>query len=180
VLYVGSRSRYKNFYLAVDAVSNTGLSFVIVGKALNDDELGYVKNRLTENRYKCFLNIDNNTLNQLYNSAFCLLYPSSYEGFGIPVIEAQKAGCPVIAYNASSIPEIIGDTPLLLRELSVEKIQHCFTLLKDERVRKEIIENGINNSKNYSWDKTYEETKKLYLEVNRILYKNSNNFESVK
>ena len=48
----------------------------------------------------------------------CLVYPSSYEGFGIPVLEAQKAGCPVIALNASSIPEVIGESPLLIEELT--------------------------------------------------------------
>lgn len=178
VLFVGSRSKYKNFFLTVDAVSKTDFYLVIVGKELNREEMAFVKKRLIENRYKCFSNVDNFTLNKLYNGAFCLLYPSSYEGFGIPVIEAQKAGCPVIAYHGSSIPEIIGDTPLLIKELSVERIQHCFSLLKDERIRKEIIENGINNSKDYSWDKTYEQIKKVYLEAQSLLISKSKTLES--
>ncbi|MCJ7448026.1 MAG: glycosyltransferase family 4 protein [Bacteroidales bacterium] len=162
VLFVGSRSNYKNFRLAVAAVSKTELSLVIVGKELSEDEIAYIKKQSIEDRYKCLSGVDNVLLNQFYNAAFCLLYPSSYEGFGIPIIEAQKAGCPVIAYDASSVPEIIGKTPLLIKELSIEEIHHCFTLLKDKKIRNEIIEDGIKNSKKFSWDKTYEQIKKLY------------------
>lgn len=179
-MFIGSRSNYKNFRLAAEAVAQTELFLLIVGKALNTDEKTFINELFPEGRHKCLSNSDNVVLNQLYNGAFCLLYPSSYEGFGIPVIEAQKAGCPVIAYNASSIPEIIGNTPLLIKELSIESIHHCFTLLKDKKVRREITVNGIENSNNYSWDRTYEQIKKLYLEANNILYSNTDKFESNK
>lgn len=82
------------------------------------------------NKVYCTGYIDNSQLNFLYNNAYALLYPSIYEGFGIPVLEAQKAGCPVIAYNGSSIPEIIGDTTLLIQEASVKEIHNKLEILK--------------------------------------------------
>jgi len=61
-------------------------------------------------RFVHFKGVSIALLNQIYNSAFCLLYPSEYEGFGIPILEAKRAGCPVLAYNSSSIPEVAGDS----------------------------------------------------------------------
>lgn len=94
-----------------------------------------------------------------------LAYPSAYEGFGIPVLEAQRAGCPVIAFNASSIPEIIGDTPLLLDELSVPAFLDKLDILKDGEQRNKIISAGLENSKRYSWEKMGEEYVSLYKEL---------------
>ncbi len=164
-LFVGSRSRYKNFGLAVEAVALTNLSLVVVGKELDGDEQAFIDKFLPAGRYKCLKGISNASLNQLYNGAFCLLYISSYEGFGIPVIEAQRAGCPVIAYNASSIPEIIGETPLLINELSAQSIQNCLNRLQNNEFRSRIILNGIRNAENFSWDKSYSRIKQLYLEA---------------
>ena len=80
-------------------------------------------------------------------------------------MEAQKAGCPVIAYNASSIPEIIGDTPLLLDDLSVNTILQKLDMLKSPVVRAQVIEKGIHNAQRFSWDKMYEDILQLYKEA---------------
>ena len=94
-----------------------------------------------------------------------LLYPSEYEGFGIPVLEAQRAGCPVIAYNASSIPEVIGNTPLLLNMLSIEAITKCFDILRRKEEREAIVYRGIENAKRFTWDRMYEQVIELYKEA---------------
>lgn len=168
-LFIGSRSKYKNFSMAVEAIAKTELSLLIIGKSLSYDEKTFIDKLLPGYRHKCMSNVDNEVLNQLYNGAYCLIYPSLYEGFGIPVIEAQKAGCPVIAYNTSSIPEIIGNTPLLMKELSSESIEKCLIMLKSSKSRSEIIENGLVNANNFSWDKTYDQLKKLYLEAENMM-----------
>lgn len=165
VLFVGSRGGYKNFKLAAEAVAKTNLNLLIVGGALSKNEKYYLDILLGRERYYQVSQVDNSLLNLYYNGAYCLLYPSAYEGFGLPVVEAQKAGCPVIAYNASSIPEIIGDTPLLLNDLSVNTILQKLDMLKSPVVRSQIVEKGIRNSQRFSWDKMYEDILHLYKEA---------------
>jgi len=165
VLFVGLRSKYKNFELAVKAVAASKLNLVIVGSPFSKKEKKNIDMTLGIGRYNHLGYVETKDLNKLYNNAYALLYPSSYEGFGIPVLEAQKAGCPVIAYNASSIPEIIGDTPLLLNELSVDSILSCFEILKEKEVRNAIVRTGLENASRFSWDTMYSKIIQIYNEV---------------
>lgn len=163
VLFVGSRTSYKNFNLTVKAISKTAYNLVIVGAALNNKEKKFVDNFFKDRkRYFCTGFIDNNSLNLLYNNAFALLYPSEYEGFGIPILEAQNAGCPVIAYNGSSIPEVIGDKTLLINNTVDLEIIEKLKLIENTDFRNKIIEKGIENAKKFSWDKMYKEIISLY------------------
>ena len=165
VLYVGARDSYKNFRFVVESLKDTKYSLAICGKPLSNEEISLLNNHLGERRYKLFVNADNQTLNQLYNSVFCLVYPSSYEGFGIPVVEAQRAGCPVIALNASSIPEIAGETPLLLPGLESKFFLEKLHLLNNDNIRTEIIESGFVNSKRFSWEKMADSYLEIYSEL---------------
>lgn len=142
LLYVGNQTvDYKRFDVAQAVARMTGLELVTASGVTREQ------------------------LNTLYNEALCLLYPSDYEGFGIPVIEAQKAGCPVIAQNASSIPEVIGsdglmvqhDTPQRMAQEMAEIVQQL-----KSRSTQAVIEAGFANAKRFSWDKAYEQTKQVY------------------
>mgnify|MGYP002743757481 CR=1 FL=1 len=86
---------------------------------------------------------------------------------GIPVIEAQRCGCPVIAYNASSIPEVIGeDYPLLLHKLDVSVASNWINqLLTNQSFRNSIRTQGIENSLRFSWDKMQESYQALYTQL---------------
>ncbi len=110
--------------------------------------------------------VSNPKLNLLYNYALCLIYPSAYEGFGIPILEAQKAGCPVIATANSSIPEVIGEGGLLMNKVSVNNLcELIFQIKNSPELVTTIVEEGIKNSKRFSWDICYEQTKALYKEM---------------
>ncbi len=162
LLFVGERVAYKNGKFFVDAIKDTDYKVVFCGKPLLESERDYLDKTLGKNRYLSFSNLSNKELNVIYNSVKCLVYPSSYEGFGIPVLEAQSAGCPVVAYNSSSIPEIIGDTPLLMNELTNEEFLGKIALLNDMETRKNIIMKGLENVKRFSWDNTYRQYRELY------------------
>ena len=121
--------------------------------------------RLTGLELKTVNNVSKEELNRCYNEALCLLYPSDYEGFGLPILEAQKAGCPVIAQRTSSIPEVIGDNGLMVkhdtpRRMAVEMAEIVRRLLSNST--QQIIEDGFENVKRFAWNKTYEQTKKVY------------------
>ena len=104
-------------------------------------------------------------LNKRYNEALCLLYPSDYEGFGIPVVEAQRAGCPVIAQRWSSIPEVIGADGLMVEHASPEHMaQEMADIVRQlqSRPTEHIIRAGQKNARRFSWDNTYRLTKQVY------------------
>ncbi len=162
IMFVGSRLGYKNFKFAVEAIKQTKFRLLICGNDITTEEKKLLDKSLGSDRYEVKIRPSNHELNILYNSVFCLLYPSSYEGFGIPVLEAQRAGCPVIAYNASSIPEIIGDKTLLMDNLTVTDFNGKVSILRFNSHRSDIVKAGLENAKKYSWDKMSKEYISLY------------------
>jgi mannosyltransferase len=166
VVFIGARGWYKNFSLAVKAISKVeDLNLNIVGGGiLSEDELQLLEEFLP-NRYTWLGRLTDDELNIIYNEAYCLLYPSSYEGFGIPVVEAMRAGCPVIAINISSIPEVGGDAAILLDKPSEELIQGALISLNNIEYRNELILKGITQASKFSWEKCYQDTLNVYLEL---------------
>ena len=145
LLFIGNSSvSYKRYDIAQEVAKRTGLELVTAR------------------------NVTSEELNKLYNEALCLLYPSDYEGFGLPILEAQKAGCPVIAQNYSSVPEVIGKGGLIVEHSSTEKIVQQMVEKVNEvqsRPMQGIIAAGIENAKRFSWDNTYEQTKNVYRQL---------------
>lgn len=161
VLFIGKREKYKNFDIAVDGVAQCDMNLVVVGPELNKKEQKLIAKKQCRCMQIGYLPVEQ--LNMLYNTAYALAYPSSYEGFGLPVIEAQKAGCPVIAASCSSIPEIYGNfTPLLMKEPSTEEFVKKVHMLQDSDLRNKVIEQGLRNANRFSWRKTAIETMKVY------------------
>lgn len=168
LLYVGDRkSSYKNFALAVKTSKQTNRPLMMVGGGpLSEKENQVLVNVLGKNRFKILLGINNEQLNRIYNHALCLIYPSLYEGFGIPVLEAQRAGCPVITTNKSSIPEVAGSGAILLDEITGNQLADAVKFLEDNsEFTANLIQKGYQNAERFSWDKCCLETKQVYKEV---------------
>ena len=158
VLYVGKRDRYKNFNALIEPLAKLGYNLKIVGVPLSSTEIQLLDKANLKYEY-CGI-VSDNELNKLYNEAICLLYTSLYEGFGLPILEAQMAGCPVIAFNSSSIPEVIGDKELLLDDITVDTLRMKMEYVQKNRDR--IVRDGLENVKRFSWDKMADEYMDLY------------------
>ena len=102
----------------------------------------------------------------LYNSADIFVFPSLYEGFGLPVLEAMACGCPVITSKCSSLSEIAGDGAVLINPAEPGEIaEKIWQILNDDELRKGLREKGLQQSKKFSWDKTADETLKYLQEA---------------
>lgn len=159
-LFVGNRSGYKNFATIIKPIAQCNFELKIVGPALTQEEVELMKRHNL--KYTFCGRVSDEELNRLYNEAFCFIYPSLYEGFGLPVLEAQMAGCPVLAMDTSSLPEVIGDKDLLLSSITTEILQEKISLLRNPVTRKKIIRKGLENTSRFSWDKMAEEYLALY------------------
>ncbi len=99
----------------------------------------------------------------LYNCATVFLYPSLYEGFGMPVLEAMACGVPVITSNITSMPEIAGDAAILINPRNPEELKNSIlTLLNDKKLRNDLRERGFRQAKKFSWKKMAKETLEIY------------------
>lgn len=96
----------------------------------------------------------------LYASAELLLYPSLYEGFGLPIIEAQASGCPVVTSNISSMPEIAGDGAIFVDPYEIEDIANGIKNAK--KTREKLIKSGYENARRFTWEKTAQQTADVY------------------
>ena len=110
--------------------------------------------------------IDDNILPTLYNAADVFVYPSYYEGFGLPPLEAMSCGTPVITSNLTSIPEVTKDTAILINPSNEQEL--CNALLKvlnDDNFKENLSKNGLKRSLDFSWKKTAELTYNAYREI---------------
>ncbi|MDP8259083.1 MAG: glycosyltransferase family 1 protein [Candidatus Aadella gelida] len=174
MLNVGTIEPRKNISGLVEAFTSyikdySGeMDLVLVGKK----DWGYrqVKRRVEElgvaDRVVFTDYVDDDDLPALYNLAKLFVYPSFYEGFGLPVLEALSSGCPVIASNVSSIPEIVGEAGILLAPDDTEGLTNSFKKFDENRsMQLELSDMGIERSKKFSWQRTAEETLDVYRKI---------------
>ena len=98
--------------------------------------------------------VDDEDMSALYSGAEIFVFPSLYEGFGIPVLEAMKCGCPVITSNTTSMPEVIGDCGIQINPMEdQELIEALKKMYFDTEFRNECALKGIERSKQFTWEK---------------------------
>jgi len=167
-LYVGSRGVYKNFDRMLRAFANSkmlrsDLALIIFGGGeLTVKELSLINDLGLNDRIE-YLSGGDALLAELYSTAEFFIYPSLYEGFGIPPLEAMKLGCPVICSNTSSLPEVVGNAALLVDPYSIESLQLSMEMvLSDIDLRRRLILLGRKRSEKFSWGMCASQTLDIY------------------
>lgn len=172
LLYVGSRRGYKNFFRFLEAYaksSNLKNFFNLVvfgGGPFTSQEINFIELMKIDRKKIRNINGNDSDLAICYKNASLFIYPSLYEGFGIPPLEAMSFGCPVVCSNTSSIPEIVGDAAIYFNPYSVDSIcESIEKILNNEKLRLSIIDRGFQRLKKFSWDKCAIETFEIYKKI---------------
>jgi glycosyltransferase involved in cell wall biosynthesis len=162
---VSSQAYHKNFTGLINAFNNlckskkTDLSLIIVGGSCHN---------LRKQSYNTFSNasihfvgkVTDEKLIKLYQEATAFIFPSLYEGFGIPPLEAQACGCPVVVSNAASMPEVLGDSVVFFDPANTSQMQDTICrVTEDISLRKSLMERGLSNVNRFSWE---DSAQKLY------------------
>jgi glycosyltransferase involved in cell wall biosynthesis len=171
-LYVGLRGSYKNFDNALKAYASRGLlrkNFDLI--AFGADEFSVKDSEsirslgLTHSQVRR-LSGDDVLLGRLYGNATALIYPSLYEGFGIPPLEAMSYGCPVLCGNTSSIPEVVGEAGLYFDSANIDSIADAMErIATGPKLRSDLVALGRERVKQFSWDRCAARTLEVYREL---------------
>jgi glycosyltransferase involved in cell wall biosynthesis len=166
-LIVGSRislKGYKNVKLFFEAWNNlpknNNLAVVCVG---GDLELEPELSKLATNITTYVLKLDDQDLKTAYSGAIALVYPSLYEGFGLPIIEAMACGCPVITCFNSAIPEVGGDAVLYIDSTSIDEMIQAIKKIQIPEIRQQLIDKGLERYQQFSWRQNSEKISQIIL-----------------
>lgn len=170
MLYVGHRGGYKNFRKLLEgyALSKASSEYNLIafgGGKFNVEEQIIIKN-LGLTRKVVQMNGDDVILKKLYSSAMVFIYPSLYEGFGMPILEAMSNNCPVICSNTSSLPEVGGNAVIYFEPNESSSICEAIDIVvSDDNKRHKLIELGQERLNGFSWNKCSIETIGVYERV---------------
>lgn len=152
LLTVGTLAVHKNLLPAVSALIAAGMPVVVVGDLKASaifESVGLADSPLLVRLGR----VDDATLHWLYQNALALVFPSLYEGFGLPVLEAQHSGCAVISTDRASLPEVLGDSALLVDPTNDEQLVNAAQeLWASDELRRVLVEKGRSNAARFSWE----------------------------
>ncbi len=172
ILYVGLRPRYKNFVNAIKAYArsnklNLNFDFVCFGggKFSKEEEDLFRELSLDRSRIHYFQG-DQLDLNYFYHKARVFIFPSLYEGFGIPLLEAMNMKCPIICSETSCFPEIVNNAAILFDPTDIDSLEYKLEkLIYDEQLLLDLKEKGNKNLNRFNWYKCASETEQLYKKI---------------
>jgi glycosyltransferase involved in cell wall biosynthesis len=171
LLYVGLRARYKNFLLLLEAFSRSGLAsdfelVVIGGGAFSAEEHSKISALGIGNRIRHIRKAGEGTLAHAYRNAALFVYPSLYEGFGFPPLEAMSLGCPILVHRTSSLPEVCGDAAFYFDAPDIEDLSRALvSTLQDApgiAIKRRL---GQQRVKLYDWSESAKSTLAVYRAV---------------
>ena len=167
LLYVGNRHVYKNFLRLLIAFGQSGLARefdlrVISpgGDGFSPQEIAYIEQYRLQDSVQLMTAVSEHTLRESYAGAALFVYPSEYEGFGLPILEAMASGTLVATASASSLPEIGGDVAFYFDPQSTDAIVDCLlraTSLSGEH-RKERVALGVARARTFTWERCQQQT----------------------
>jgi len=166
-LLVGNRSSYKNcipfFNAFLTLPQHRNFQIFAFGDlhGILPEETAFSQNC----NFTCVKWLPDSEIAAAYSGAASLVFPSRYEGFGLPVLEAMACGCPVITSNRSSLPEVGGDAALYVDPDSPEEIAQALQKVMDQNVRTVMIEKGFGQARKFSWKKMAEKTAEVFTET---------------
>jgi len=167
-LYVGSRASYKNFdgicrALAKIIENRSDIMLCVVGSPFSSKENALIRELGLTKVVENYGVVADSHLAKLYRCSVAFVYPSLYEGFGIPPLEAMACGTVVIAANCSSIPEVVGDAAILFEPSETDSLTEAlFFVLNHPAKRSHFISKGCERTKNFNWEKTVMQTVQVY------------------
>jgi len=175
ILYVGSERPRKNLDRLIEAFAILRrdlpeLRLVKVGAAGRSKEYRYATRRKLDSlgiTDVIFIDyISELDLAHYYSSAALLAYPSLYEGFGFPPLEAMACGCPVVTSNTSSLPEVVGDAGITVDPYDTDRLAQAMReVLTNSQLRDYMVRKGLEQAKKFSWERAAEQTQEVYDKV---------------
>lgn len=161
-LFVGTVQPRKNLERVIKAFSalKGNFTLAIAGEKgwLNEEIYSLPEKLAISERVKFLGYVPEHDLPKLYSGAIGFVYPSLFEGFGLPILEAQACGCPVLTAGVSSMPEVAGKGAILVDPYSIDDITNGLKNLLVGKKRKQLIKAGLGNIKKFSWEKCAQET----------------------
>lgn len=172
ILFVGNRDTYKNFELFAKAISpllnkKKELHLVCAGsKDFSEKETELFEQSGIEDKVRHIKFNNDEELAQIYNKAICFVFPSLYEGFGIPVLEAFACECPAVISKSSSLPEVGGDAVEYFNPESPQSIEEAIVkVLESDELRTQLIHRGKNRLKIFNWEYAAKRFLDIYYET---------------
>ena len=168
ILYVGERRWYKNFQRTLAAFSelrrsHPDLHLVLTGRPLSRSEQRWLSEMGVSQAVHCLSDVSDYRLSQLYRHALAFVYPSCYEGFGIPILEAFAQDCPVCLSQGSCFPEVAGEAAVYFQPGETDDILRALrTLVEDATLRSHLAQLGRQRLPLFTWDRTARQTEDTY------------------
>jgi glycosyltransferase involved in cell wall biosynthesis len=169
ILFTGMRAGYKNFKTFLQAAAPLLIKYdfnlICTGHSLDDEENVLIDNLQIKDRISCVF-ASESQLVELYSKATAFVFPSLYEGFGIPILEAFASNCPAILSNTSSLPEIGGDAAIYFDPNSIDDMRNQIErVITSTTLQNELIKKGKEQAKKFSWEKCAKETMEVYKQL---------------
>ena len=166
LLYIGRRSHYKNFKTLLQAYCvwqrRNEVEMLVVGSDWSEVERKWLADQGCMEQVRLLRDVSDHELACLYSNAAAFVYPSLYEGFGIPLLEAMACGCPIVASHIPSTMEVAGEQPFYFEAEDIDSLLEALNAALLEGRRPEKVESGIKRAQQYSWDSCAEKTLQVY------------------